>query len=55
MKVLNLRDGLELIIDRDSGSIEAYLGLMYQFQQTKETFYDRRAGQQYVQDINERL
>jgi hypothetical protein len=42
---LNLKDGIEMMIDEESGQVESYLALMYSFQTTQESFYDKKSGQ----------
>mmetsp|Transcript_29530 Transcript_29530/g.28705 ORF Transcript_29530/g.28705 Transcript_29530/m.28705 type:complete len:514 (+) Transcript_29530:2573-4114(+) len=55
VKALNLKDGIELIINPATGKIENYLVLVYSFQTTQDSFYDKKSGQQYVSDVTERL
>lgn len=55
IKALNLKDGMEMIIDSQTGHIENYMALVYSFQTTQESFYDKKTGQQYVSDVTERL
>lgn len=55
VKVLNVKDGIEMIVDLESGKIQSYMALMYQFQTTQDSFYDKKSGQQFIQDITERL
>lgn len=45
VKILNTKDGFELIRDTVHCDVVSYMTLQYSFKQTQESFYDRRTGQ----------
>ncbi len=45
VKILNTKDGFEVICDTNHCDVVSYMTLQYSFKQTQESFYDRRTGQ----------
>ena len=55
VKILNTLDGIEAVADARTGEVEAYTALQYSFPNTKASFYDKRCGQFFIQEVTSRL
>ena len=55
IRVLNQRDGIEYIINQETGQTMSYIALQYNFHNNEDIFYDRRNGQFFVQEVLLRL
>lgn len=48
VRVLNQRDGVEFIMNSETGAVMSYIALQYNFHNNEDIFYDRRNGQFFV-------
>lgn len=55
LKILNTQDGIEFVYNVETKRVEGYMALQYSFANTKESFYDKRCGHFYIQEITSRL
>jgi len=55
VKILNTQDGIELLVDGRTGVVDSYMALQYSFPNTKASFYDKRCGQFFIQEVTSRL
>jgi hypothetical protein len=55
VKILNTLDGIELVVDCRNGVVDSYMALQYSFPNTKASFYDKRCGQFFIQEVTSRL
>lgn len=55
IKILNTQDGIELLVDGRTGVVDSYMALQYSFPNTKASFYDKRCGQFFIQEVTSRL
>lgn len=55
VKILNTLDGIEVVVDGRTGEVDSYMALQYSFPNTKASFYDKRCGQFFIQEVTSRL
>jgi len=55
VKVLNTQDGIEIVCNAHNGEAENFMALQYSFANTKASFYDKRCGQFFIQEVTSRL
>ena len=55
VKILNTQDGIEMIWNIEQQKLESYMALQYSFANTKDSFYDKKCGHFFVQEITSRL
>ena len=44
-----------MVCNGRNGEVENYMSLQYSFTNTKASFYDKRCGQFYIQEVTSRL